>query len=597
MKKFYSAHKPYILATIMLVCVCAFLFMIQFTINSSNSTLKAVSYSEFKELVDAGKVETIRYQSGDNDMYFYLIDDKNAGVDRTLYRTIYPDYESFKKEMLDKGINMQITPSISAGSFWWIWVIILFLIIFAIMRNNTNTGKIMNMGNHLSNPFSDDGNKDIKTEESSVRFADIVGQDEILDDIKFITTLIKYPERGEKMGAKAPRGILLQGPPGTGKTLIAKAIAGEANVAFIYANASSFMEMYVGVGAKRVRQLFSEARKKSPCVVFIDEIDSIGGSRNAQGRNSEDDKTVNALLQEMDGFKSRDGIFVIAATNNADSLDKALVRAGRFDRQITVNPPRNWEVRRQLYKMYLQDAPLGDDVSLSAIAKETAGFTGADIAAACNEAKVIAIMKDQAYIDTACLEEAIDKKIFKGNRAKDQHKREHDREIVAYHEAGHAVMTYLCGQPIARASIQSTISGVGGVVFQEEPDTSFQTEESLRQQVMICYAGRASESIKFKDVTTGASNDITQATRIMSGYIEHYGFNPDFGMVDMSVLQQNRFVDSSEITSRISAMSKTLYDDCRKLLEENYDKVENLAQALLEQESMSGDEIMKIIGD
>ncbi len=597
MKDFYEAHKPYILATIMLLFVCAFIFMVQFSARSSANYITDVSYSEFEKYVAKGSVASIRYQMGENDMYFRLKTEDTDAEEQMIYRTTYPDYEGFKKEMLDKGIAVQITQTSSDSSSWWLWVLILFVVIFLIMRNSTNTGKIMNMGNHLTNPFQEDANKDIKTEESNVRFADIVGQDEILDDIKFITTLIKYPERGEKMGAKAPRGILLQGPPGTGKTLIAKAIAGEANVSFIYANASSFMEMYVGVGAKRVRQLFSEARKKSPCVVFIDEIDSIGGSRNAQGRNSEDDKTVNALLQEMDGFKSRDGIFVIAATNNADSLDKALVRAGRFDRQITVNPPRNWEVRKQLYKMYLQDAPLGDDVSLSAIAKETAGFTGADIAAACNEAKVIAIMRDQAYIDTSCLEEAIDKKIFKGNRAKDQHKREHDREIVAYHEAGHAVMTYLCGQPIARASIQSTISGVGGVVFQEEPDTSFQTEESLRQQIMICYAGRASEDIKFKNVTTGASNDITQATRIMSGYIEHYGFNPDFGMVDMSVLQQNRVVDSHDITSRISSMSKDLYKECHDLLEKNYDKVENLAKALLEHESMSGEEIMKIIGD
>ncbi|SKB96607.1 cell division protease FtsH [Lachnospiraceae bacterium] len=597
MKDFYEAHKPYILATIMLLFVCAFIFMVQFSARSSANYITDVSYSEFEKYVAKGSIASIRYQMGENDMYFRLKTEDTDAEEQMIYRTTYPDYEGFKKEMLDKGIAVQITQTSSDSSSWWLWVLILFIVIFLIMRNTTNTGKIMNMGNHLTNPFQDDGNKDIKTEESNVRFADIVGQDEILDDIKFITTLIKYPERGEKMGAKAPRGILLQGPPGTGKTLIAKAIAGEANVSFIYANASSFMEMYVGVGAKRVRQLFSEARKKSPCVVFIDEIDSIGGSRNAQGRNSEDDKTVNALLQEMDGFKSRDGIFVIAATNNADSLDKALVRAGRFDRQITVNPPRNWEVRRQLYKMYLQDAPLGDDVSLSAIAKETAGFTGADIAAACNEAKVIAIMRDQAYIDTSCLEEAIDKKIFKGNRAKDQHKREHDREIVAYHEAGHAVMTYLCGQPIARASIQSTISGVGGVVFQEEPDTSFQTEESLRQQIMICYAGRASEDIKFKNVTTGASNDITQATRIMSGYIEHYGFNPDFGMVDMSILQQNRVVDSHDITSRISSMSNDLYKECHDLLEKNYNKVENLAKALLEHESMSGEEIMKIIGD
>ena len=452
---------------------------------------------------------------------------------------------------------------------------------------------------------------------TDVTFDDIIGHDEIIDDIKFITELIKNPDKGKEVGVQIPKGILLDGPPGTGKTLLAKAIAHEAGVPFLNQNASGLIEMYVGLGAKRVRGLFKIARKKEPCVVFIDEIDAVGakiarkkapcvvfideidavGAKRGKDKNSsENDQTINALLQEMDGFNGREGIFIIAATNRADTLDEALVRSGRFDRKITVNPPRDWTVRRDLFEHYLGKFKCSEAIDIDTLAKQTPGFTGADIAMVCNEASIVAIMHNKEEIDTACIEEAIDKKVFNGNRSKTEAP-EDDRNIVAYHEAGHAVMHYILGEPIARASIQATTSGVGGVVFGVDKGTMFTTRKMLRDMVLVGYAGRVSEEIKFgtENITTGARNDIEQATDIITSYIEKYGFDEDFGLLSIGVLADKHLIDSKYIVNRSSTISKELYIECKKLLSENYEKVELLAKALLKHETMSGADIKTLL--
>ena len=429
---------------------------------------------------------------------------------------------------------------------------------------------------------------------SDVKFSDVIGQDEILDDVKFITELLKNRDLGEEIGAKVPKGILLSGEPGTGKTLIAKAIAGEAGVPFIYVNSSSFIEMFVGLGAKRVRETFKIARENAPCIVFFDEIDSIGIKRDTRGSNTENEQTINALLQEMDGFTGRDGVFVIAATNRADKLDSALTRAGRFDRQIVVNKPRDWKVRVKLFEFYLKQFSVSGDIDIETLAKQVSGFTGADIAAICNEASIIAVMHKKPYIDMACLEEAIDKKVFKGNRAKEEHFKE-DKKIVAYHEAGHAVMHYLLGEPMSRASIIGTTSGVGGVVFGEDSDTQFLTKEYYENRVKICYAGRASEQIKFNSVTQGASSDITQATGILDEFVSRLGFDEEFGLLDMNVLAERQIIDKSNAFELMQKKSKELYTETVDLLTKNYNLVEKLAQALLESETLSGKEIEDIL--
>lgn len=554
-----------------------------------------VSYTTFLEYLHSGEVDTVYYNANIEQMYFTLFNDdtKNMSLeDRKEYKydTVdyrickYPAYDEFRKDVLESDANIEIYHKFGLQMMLYYAVELMFPLLFIAMF----VGLMKNQIKGISE-------KDI-IQSSDVTFDDVIGHEEIIDDIRFITDLIKDPTKGDTVGAKLPKGVLFTGPPGTGKTLLAKAIAHEAGVPFLYQNASSFIEMYVGLGAKRVRDLFRIAKKNAPCILFIDEIDAIGEKRGSNKGTSENEQTINAILQEMDGFTGRDGVFIIAATNRPDSLDEALVRSGRFDRQITVNPPRDWMIRRDLFNHYLDKFAVSDDVDVDNLSKQISGFTGADIAMICNEASIVAVMHDKDCIDMACLEEAIDKKVFKGNRSKTG-SYENDRIIVAYHESGHAVMSHLLGEPIARASIQSTISGVGGAVFNQDKETLFMTDVDMRHRVMIAYAGRASEEIKFDHVTSGASNDITQATSIMMQYIEHLGFNKEFGLLDIGLLSKEHLINSDLITNKLQEMSTTLYNECKLLLEKNYDKVERLATKLLEVETLSGDDILQLIGD
>lgn len=588
-------HKKLIVITTILALVTYtavfFLFFFDY------GKVEEISYNEFLQLVDDKKVDTIYYSRSKEYMTITLYNDETKDMtkeERGKYhyknedkrKVLFPGSQDFRENMLKADVNMVLQNE--NQFFQQFGSIIIIVCIYGlgmvlIMKMIVPGGRITE-------------NDLIQT--TDVTFDDVIGHDEIIDDVKFITELIKNPDKGKELGVKLPKGILFDGPPGTGKTLIAKAIAHEANVPFLYQNASGLIEMYVGLGAKRVRGLFNIARKKAPCIVFIDEIDSVGAQRGEAKNNSENEQTINALLQEMDGFNGREGVFIIAATNRADSLDEALVRSGRFDRRITIYKPRNWEVRKELFEYYLKKFKYAEDTDIETLARQTPGFTGADIAMVCNEASIIAVMHDKDEIDTACIEEAIDKKIFNGNRSK-REAHEDDRNIVAFHEAGHAVMRYLLGEPIARANIQSTTSGVGGVVFGADTDTMFITKKDLRKTVLIGYAGRASEEIKFgvDNITTGARNDITQTTEVILSYIETYGFDEDYGLLDIGVLSDKHLVDSEDIRKRASKMSNEIYAECKDLLRNNYTKVEKLANKLLEVESMSGEDIVALLGD
>ena len=568
------------------------LYIVIFSLRPVAEQPEEISYDSFLDYLKKGEVDTVYYNSSSEIMQITLFNDisRNMSIeDRKEYEypisdmrlVPYPNYEEFRKDMLEAGVNVEIYHKYSAEMILYLvfQILLPFIFIFLLLA-------VMRFQVHGVSP------KDV-IQTSDVQFDDIIGHEEIIDDIKFITELIKDPSKGDAVGAKMPKGLLFVGPPGTGKTLLAKAIAHEAGVPFLYQNASGFIEMYVGLGAKRVRDLFRIAKKQAPCILFIDEIDAIGGKRGNNKGTSENEQTINAILQEMDGFTGRDGVFVIAATNRPDELDEALVRSGRFDRQIVVSPPRDWIARRDLFQHYLEKFSVSDDVDIDNLSKQVSGFTGADIAMICNEASIVAVMQNKSVIDTACIEEAIDKKVFKGNRSK-RNAYEKDRIIVAYHESGHAVMSYLLNEPVARASIQSTISGVGGAVFNQDKDTFFTTDEDMVNRVLIAYAGRASEEIKFDNVTSGASNDITQATEIMVQYIERLGFDSEFGLLDVSVLGKNHLVDSKHITEKLQKMSLKLYDRCKDMLSKNYDKVELLATKLLEVETLSGREISQL---
>lgn len=581
-----------VLSIIMIILIIATWTVILSVMTYKDGKIEQMSYNDFLQCVDDGKVDTVYYNQTQEYMTVTFLNDITKTMDREqrdAYEytnaekrmVLYPGAESnFREEMLKHDVNVRVIGSSFWSVFFSLFGTLMFYVIFFVVILK------------LMNPAK--GIKEVDLiQKSDVTFDDIIGHDEIIDDIKFITELIKNPDKGEKIGAKLPKGLLFAGPPGTGKTLLAKAIAHEASVPFLYQNASGLIEMYVGLGARRVRDLFKIARKNAPCVLFIDEIDAIGGSRNNSKGSSENDQTINALLQEMDGFSDREGIFMIAATNRADYLDEALVRSGRFDRQITVNPPRDWIVRKNLFEHYLGKFTVADDVNVTNFAKQTSGFTGADIAMICNEASIIAVMADKEAIDGACIEEAIDKKIFSGNRSKHE-AHESDKNVVAYHEAGHAVMRYILKEPIARASIQSTTSGVGGAVFGEDTDTIFQTKSDYHNNLLILYAGRVSEEIKFDAITTGAQNDIKKATEIMLASIEEFGFDDDFGLLNVSVLSEKHLVDSKDITERMSRWSKKCYNECHDLLTKNYDKVELLAQELLASETLTGEQITEL---
>ena len=373
--------------------------------------------------------------------------------------------------------------------------------------------------------------EDIFVKDVKVKFADVIGHDEIKDDLKLIVNLIKaaraeqeaekkngtsqIPEKS-KFNADIPKGMLFSGAAGTGKTMLAKAVAGEAGVPFLMMDASGMVEQYVGLGAKRVREIFKLARKNAPCIIFVDEIDAVGLDRNSN-INSEQKQTINALLAEMDGFKTKKGIFIIAATNNPDSLDKALVRSGRFDRQVVIGPPKDYKERSALFEMYLKDDKCTADIA--AASKQCVGFTGADIKAICNDARLIAIAGNADSMTSDILEEAIDRKLFKGNRTKN--KVNDEIKTVAHHEAGHALMSYLLGAPIARATIQSNTSGVGGAVIQGDNMKQMISKKEAENKIMIAYGGRAAEELIFgkEEITTGAVNDIELATDIIKNTV------------------------------------------------------------------------------
>ena len=554
-----------------------------------------IEYTEYERLLEDDKIDIIKYDPTSSDkMTLYLqnedtkimtLDEKKTYVypieDTKI--TLYPANEDFRKEVLAHNVYLVWDKSANTAEILSFLLSIAFPVIMIILFYN-----IMKKSGSVDK-------EDDLLQTSSVKFTDVIGLDEILGDVQFITKLINKPDMCADIGARVPKGILLCGEPGTGKTLIARAIAGEAGVPFIYANASSFIEMFVGLGAKRVRNVFAVAKKNAPCIVFIDEIDAIGTKRGSREGTSENDQTINALLQEMDGFTGREGIFVIAATNRVDELDNAITRTGRFDRIINVNPPRDWKVRQEIFKFYLDKLKTDETLDLETISRQTTGFTGSDIATICNEAGIVALMNDKNAVDMGCMEEAIDKHIFKGNRTKGKEEFKNDKRIVAYHESGHAVMNFLVGQHISRASIIANTSGVGGVVFGADQDSYFTTKKQFEDKVMVCYAGRISEQLKFGSITTGASNDITQATQIIKNYVGKYGFDDEFGLIDMSIMHNDSLIKDDNILNRVQQIAKDLYERANSLLKDNYTLVEKLAIELLDKETMSGKEIIELL--
>ena len=438
---------------------------------------------------------------------------------------------------------------------------------------------------------------------TKIKFKDVAGLDEEKEELIEIVDFLKKPEKFSKMGAKIPKGVLLYGKPGTGKTLIAKAIAGEADVPFISMSGSEFIEMFAGLGASRVRKLFERARKLSPCIVFIDEIDAIGARRTSNsGAETENNQTLNQLLVEMDGFSSEETIIVLAAKNRPEMLDKALLRPGRFDRQITIPVP-DLKGRLEILKIHAEDKKLSDDVNLESIAEDTAGFTGAELANILNEAAIIATINKHDEIENSDIEEAV-KKVTVGLEKKTRVYSEKDKKLTAYHEAGHAVVSrYLPTQTdVKEVSIIPRGVAGGYTMYKSDEDKYYISKTEMKEKLIALLGGRAAEKLVLDDISTGASNDIEVATRIAREMVTKYGMSDNLGPIDFQGKEQNdMFVFGENIGDKIGAEVKSLideaYNNAQKLLIEHRDKLDAIAQTLLAQEKINEQEFKEIFGE
>ena len=438
---------------------------------------------------------------------------------------------------------------------------------------------------------------------TKIKFKDVAGLDEEKEELIEIVDFLKKPEKFNKMGAKIPKGVLLYGKPGTGKTLIAKAIAGEADVPFISMSGSEFIEMFAGLGASRVRKLFEKARKLAPCIVFIDEIDAIGARRTSNsGAETENNQTLNQLLVEMDGFSSEETIIVLAATNRPEMLDKALLRPGRFDRQITIPVP-DLKGRLDILKIHAEDKKLAEDVNLESIAEDTAGFTGAELANILNEAAIIATINKHDEIENSDIEEAV-KKVTVGLEKKTRVYSEKDKKLTAYHEAGHAVVSrYLPTQTdVKEVSIIPRGVAGGYTMYKSDEDKYYISKTEMKEKLVALLGGRAAEKLVLDDISTGASNDIEVATKIAREMVTKYGMSDNLGPIDFQGKEQNdMFVFGENIGDKIGAEVKALideaYNNAQKLLIEHRDKLDTIAQTLLAKEKINEQEFKDIFGE
>lgn len=542
-----------------------------------NNTPKEVKYEEFLKMADKKNVKKIAWSEKKDAFTFYDKDEKP-------YSTENPKYEDFKKDMLEKGIEVKEIGGLSnyETPIMIIVQLAMYGVFFVLLFKTSGIGA----------GLSDRKEKDAK---SDVKFSDVAGLEEVKEDLMTVVDFLKNPDEYKEAGAEIPKGVLLYGPPGTGKTLLAKAVAGEAGVKFKAVSGSDFDEKYVGVGASKMRKLFDDAKNNAPCIIFIDEIDSMGGRRHSK-QNSYDRQTLNTLLSEMDGFDGSGGVVVIAATNRIEDLDPALTRPGRFDNHFAVSLPATAKERKIIINLYAGNKKFADDVDMESFAKETMGSSPATIKTVLNEAAIIATRKNKGIITREILDEAWMKQLMEGHLKKNGEK--DNVELVAWHEAGHALAGLLMGQDLTKASIIPSTSGAGGATFITPRKLGLFTVKELREQVVMLYSGRNAEAIlaerngEVMGVTTGASNDIEKATGIIKKMITEYGMNENFGLLNLEELEIKPDVIAREAVS----LSKELSSESYKLMMDNAGTLKKIAEALIKKETLTGEEIRKIAG-
>lgn len=543
-----------------------------------NSTPKEIKYEKFLKMTENNKVKRIIWSDNKDTFTFY--DTKNK-----IYSSENPKYDDFKKDMLEKGIDVKETGSI--GKYETPIMIIIQLLMYGVFFGIMV--KTMGLGSGIF------GKKEKETE-SKIRFSDVAGLDEVKEDLMTVVDFLKNPEQYKEAGAEIPKGVLLYGPPGTGKTLLAKAVAGEAGVKFKAVSGSDFDEKYVGVGASKMRKLFDEAKENAPCIIFIDEIDSMGGRRHSKQSNY-DRQTLNTLLSEMDGFDGSGGVVVIAATNRIEDLDPALTRPGRFDNHFAVNLPATAKERKIIVDLYAKNKKFSDDVNMENFAKETMGSSPATIKTVLNEAAIIAARKNEGIITREILDEAWMKQLMEGHLKKNGEK--DNVELVAWHEAGHALAGLMMGQDLTKVSIIPSTSGAEGATFITPKKLGLFTVDELREQVIMLYSGRNAEQILSEQngikngVTTGASNDIEKATDIIKKMITEYGMNEEFGLLNLEGLD----VKPEIITKEAVKLAQELKEVSYSLLASNIEKLKMIAEKLIEKETLTGEEVKNIAGE
>ena len=586
---------------ILLVTVITSILVVALFQFQGMTSAKEITYNKFLKMVDDGKVKKVEIQS--DKIMIVTKKDKDSGISQEYYTGVVNDDELTNRlEKAGVEFNQEIPDTTSAVAMN---VILTFLpiaffvgMIVWMTKRMSKGGGMMGIGKSNAKMYVE--------KQTGVTFKDVAGQDEAKESLQEVVDFLHNPGKYTSVGAKLPKGALLVGPPGTGKTLLAKAVAGEAKVPFFSLSGSAFVEMYVGVGASRVRDLFKQAQQMAPCIIFIDEIDAIGKSRdNQMGGNDEREQTLNQLLAEMDGFESNKGLVLLAATNRPEILDPALLRPGRFDRRIIVEKP-DLKGRVEVLKVHSKDVKMDETVNLEDIALATSGAVGSDLANMINEAAINAVKHGRNAVCQSDLFEAVEV-VLVGKEKKDRIMSQEERRIVSYHEVGHALVSALQkdAEPVQKITIVPRTMGALGYVMQTPEEEKFlNTKKELQAMLVGLLAGRAAEEVVFDTVTTGASNDIEKATSVARAMITQYGMSEKFGLIGLESIQ-NRYLDgrpvsncgqqtASEIDEEVMKMLKDAYEEAKQLLRDHRQSLDRIAAFLIEKETITGKEFMEI---
>ena len=599
-----------IMAFILLTLVALFVYAL-ISNSISHASTQEKSYSDFIKQLDKGNVKSVEFDSYEID--YKLVDDGHKDYDITYYTGRVADDElvpTLKKAKTSDGKSIEIKAAIPDNTSTWIFNILSFIVplillwvLLAFVSKKMGGSMGMGVGKSTAKVYVE--------KSTGVTFKDVAGQDEAKESLQEVVDFLHNPKRYTDIGAKLPKGALLVGPPGTGKTLLAKAVAGEAGVPFFSLAGSDFVEMFVGVGASRVRDLFKEAQKMAPCIIFIDEIDAIGKSRDSRygGGNDEREQTLNQLLAEMDGFDTSKGLLILAATNRPEVLDKALLRPGRFDRRIIVDKP-DLKGRLETLKVHSKDVKMDESVDLDALALATAGLVGSDLANMINEAAINAVKNGRQLVNQADLFEAFELVAVGGKEKKDRVMSDKERKIVSYHEVGHALVSALQKntEPVQKITIVPRTMGALGYTLQTpEEEKYLETKDELLAKITTYMAGRAAEVLVFNSVTSGAANDIENATKIARAMVTMYGMSDKFGMMCLATVQ-NQYLEggaglicgentASQIDDEVLSIINSSYAEAMKLLDENREILDSISDYLYQKETITGKEFMKMFRD